>query len=213
MSEALAARKFWSKNFTQSSRLLARGEASGEQDYRYMIAERVLSHHPGSVLEFGCNSGRNLAALGECFRGSKGPVLTGADINPGAISLAQQANPGMLFQVLTDEWVPEAKAYDVVFTCSVLDHIPCPEWRLVYDKLAVMAAKALIIVEPIYPWPSDDPAGKVRTTEHDFACPEVPFTYAHDYLGHDRRLKLVSYLPMPGPYDFGRHYFMFERLA
>lgn len=80
------------------------------------LVQDILSYNPKSVLEFGCGIGKNLELL-------KWKVKDhlGIDISEKAVEIAKEKKLNVI-------WSDEAKLktisnYDVVFTCSVLDHI------------------------------------------------------------------------------------------
>lgn len=86
------------------------------------IADVVKEIRPLSVLEFGCNLGRNLATI----RAACSPArLVGLDINAGAVA-AGRAESGLDLRVGGEEALVgfEDDEFDFVFTVSVLDHIP-----------------------------------------------------------------------------------------
>lgn len=215
-SELIAAKDYWSKNHAQSPRVMPRDAG---HNHRYAVAEfiRSLSPAPASVLEFGCSSGRNLAVLqAELDRYGLGADahLCGIDINEQALTAGRTAHPDIDFR-LGDEALlasmPDG-AFDVVFTVSVLDHIPAPDWQRVYDELSRVARYHLVLLEPVAIDP--DKGGQVEVDCVDINLPAPPFTYLHDYLGHDPYLSTARPLPVNGLdrwADFGRLYSLMYR--
>lgn len=198
MSEAAAAKDYWSRNHLQGASLPSEGH-----EHRWKLARHILSYDPESALEFGCASGRNLMVLRRLKK--SGLALTGLDMNEITLGRARAHSTSSQF-VLGDEaalgkW-PDGH-FDVVFTSSVLDHIPDPEWRHVYSQLVRLAEKAVVLHEPVLFEPlyqgakSNKQIG--RLVEADCATSGIvaaPFTYLHDYLVNDRRLRDVGPLPI-----------------
>lgn len=93
--------------------------------YAAFVSDLIYSLRPDSVLEFGCNAGRNLDQIRRRLPNAR---LTGVDINPDAVKLARDL---FELQVITGDetWLCQQKddAFDVSFTISVIDHIPFPE--------------------------------------------------------------------------------------
>lgn len=222
MSEAEAARAYWAVNHCQSARVLARGEG---QDYRYALGERAMSHSPRSILEFGCSSGRNLAVIQDLTPSASGngrPVeLTGIDINEQALRSAEEANSaGQVRYILGDERALDQfsnRRFDVVFTCSVLDHIPAPQWREVYRELVRVAHTAIILLEPVWFDDATDDGSVYEADFKDLGIPAPPYSYSHPYLRNDPALRIITRLNVNAPGDtryieFGNSYHLMERV-
>lgn len=80
------------------------------------LINAVVSHSPSSVLDFGCGTGKHIAKL-------ENVVTCGLDISLINLEIAHIKN-GCNFLVLgTEEYLNHFQAFDVVITCSVLDHI------------------------------------------------------------------------------------------
>lgn len=114
-----------------------------DQPYRGQVAEVVLAQKPASVLEFGCNVGRNLFAIRE--RDAK-VTLKGVDINSQAVTWGRK-HWHLDLEAGDQRWLEQQPddAFDVAFTVSVLDHIP--DAGPVIAELA-RVAKSLVLVEP-----------------------------------------------------------------
>ncbi len=103
----------------------------------------------GSVLEIGCNVGRNLEAL---RRAGYGP-LTGIEINAGALAEMGRVFPDLhgtatlINQPVETALPPMADgAVDVCFTMAVLLHIhPDSEW--VFPHMLRVAKRYLVVIE------------------------------------------------------------------
>lgn len=103
----------------------------------------------GSVLEIGCNVGRNLEALRQAGYGP----LTGIEINAGALADMRRVFPDLhatatlINQPVETALPPMADgAVDVCFTMAVLQHIhPDSEW--VFPHLLRVASRYLVVIE------------------------------------------------------------------
>jgi len=155
-----------------------------ETHWSNFLAEEVLSFQPLSVLEFGCNAGRNLLSLRERALGFR---LQGVDINPHAVEFGRRERNLDLLQA--DETFFQAQpdaGFDVVFTVSVLDHLASP--KPVLAEMVRVARLAVLLLEPNL---GED--GKIvrnvnaRTGEMNDT---TPYTYSWDYR------KLAAGLPV-----------------
>lgn len=219
-----AAKDYWTTHHNQSGRVIREGH-----EHRWELARHILSHEPSSVLEFGCGSGRNLAVLRElswvppredmAYPEFYHPplILHGIDGNKVSVESGQEwSRDKSILLVHGDEKTlaeVTGNSYDVVFTVSVLDHIPHPMWESVYEQMLRIARKAVVLLEPVL-W---DTADRRTMLERDIATPDIgatPFTWAHDYAGHDPNIAVVRHMPigLGGPWDkFGQLYELMER--
>lgn len=208
------AKDYWTTHHNQSGRVIRDGH-----EHRWELARHILTYEPSSVFEFGCGSGRNLAVLREV--GGRCIELRGADGNKVSAYSGQEwhEDKGITIEYSDEEWLTEAVRqsvqFDVVFTVSVLDHIPDPQWRSVYDDMVRVARKAVVLLEPVL-WNTAD---RRTMLERDIATPDIgatPFTWAHDYTGYDPNITVVRHMPigLGGPWDkFGQLYELMERLV
>lgn len=99
--------------------------------------------HP-SILELGCNCGRNLAMLH--FAGYTD--LTGIELNPDAVALMREVFPfaasfdvqvGDVYSIL-----PTIGRYDIVYTMAVLEHLPDDR---IFPMIEGAVGKYLVTVE------------------------------------------------------------------
>jgi len=145
-----------------------------ESHWAAHMAEQIIALNPKRVFEFGCNVGRNLAAIAK----RKGDIaLTGCDINQDAVRFGQTkfglnliASDEHLFDsIATDE-------FDVSFTVSVLDHLPEPQNAL--NELLRISRLGVLLLEP---WLESE--GKVvRNSRADGEMVDTtPFSYSWDY--------------------------------
>lgn len=203
--ESEAAKRFWAQRGFHAG-------YAGPRPWSEQMAEQVLRFRPRSVLEFGCNAGRNLAAI----RSRDSEVrLLGIDINADAVAYGRDS--GLDLRVADEGFLQAMKpgAVDVIFTVSVIDHLPSPE-----QVLAHMLRVSRIGVILLEPWigregrivrnPLPDEQGGTDTT---------PYSYSWDYERLAARMSSspkVDVIPYPlsgtnlGPYY--RLYRMLHRL-
>ena len=140
------------------------------------MADEILSFSPSSVFEFGCNVGKNLLAIK-----ARAPrtFTAGVDINGDAVQYGRTQNH--LSLVCGDEQVcdiiPDG-TYDVVFTVSVLDHIPDPKPTLA--NLARISRGTVLLLEPF-----TGGEGKVVQNIDSRSgnwIETTPFSYSWDYV-------------------------------
>lgn len=95
-----------------------------------------------SLLEVGCNSGRNLRIAKNEISGIR---CKGIDVNANAIAYAQKKSPDIEF-VFADanNWAEVEKSFDAILTMSVIDHIP-DEAILSLAKNMVSTSKKIIV--------------------------------------------------------------------
>ncbi len=142
--------------------------------YAEIVTDLIASMRPESVLEFGCNAGRNLALLqGKCASAK----LVGIDLNP----LMIERGRGMFGLDLRvgDEAALGALASgssDVCFTVSVLDHIPFPEHTI--RELIRVSRRFIVALEIV-----SETLGRATemTDAEGRRSPGYPFSYFHDY--------------------------------
>ncbi|MBN2559392.1 MAG: methyltransferase domain-containing protein, partial [Phycisphaerae bacterium] len=117
------------------------------QPWTGMLVEIVRDLQPHSILEFGCNVGRNMHALAEVFPNIR---LAGVDVNKEAVKWGRE-HTGMDLRH-GDERTLAGFAegeFDLVFTVSVLDHIS--DIREVCQSLLRCAARNALFLEVTLP--------------------------------------------------------------
>lgn len=162
MGEAEDAKRYWAGRGV--------GAFSRPRPWQAGIVDAVLFEDPASVLEFGCNVGRHLAAIRE-----RAPEvgLLGLDVNEAAVR-AGVAEHALELYVGDEDALRtiEADTFDVALTVSVLDHVPNPEPALrELDRIA----RVLVLVEP---WVGYE--GPVRSLPSGSKA--NPFLYSWDYV-------------------------------
>ena len=99
-----------------------------------------------TILEVGCNVGRNLAYLHRAgYR-----ELSGIEINTAAVDQLRASYPELaqatIHNASVEEVIPRLDPYDVVFTMAVLEHIhPDSDWIL--EHIVRIAGDTLITIE------------------------------------------------------------------
>jgi hypothetical protein len=167
-AEADGVRGFYRNSTVQPFRY-----ENGPEPYALLIAETVAGFGPSSVLEFGCGSGRNLAVL----RDLTPARLIGVDLNPTAIAWGRD-NFGLDLQVGDETWLPaqDASAFDIIYTVSVIDHIPQPQATI--RALVAAAADLIVICEIMH----KETGRLLRMEDADGRLTDgYPFSYFHDY--------------------------------
>lgn len=146
--------------------------------YAVAICDLVSSMRPASVLEFGCNGGRNLALLRPNLPDAR---LVGIDINAKNIKRGREIFDGLDLSVggVDDLAALPDDSFDVVLSVSVADHMPFPE-RALRNMLRV-SKEYLVLYEPTH-----DRLGKGNmncyTTDAGLVSkPVFRYSYLHDY--------------------------------
>lgn len=111
--------------------------------YNLKTLNRIIEINPKSVLEFGCNNGKNLQYLKE--RLPQTADVFGIDFSMSAIMKA--AKKGLDVKLGDENALKNIsdKKYDVIFTISVLDHMPNIENTL--KSFERIAKKAVFLTE------------------------------------------------------------------
>lgn len=150
---------------------------NGVPQYAEAITNTIASTQAKSVLEFGCNAGRNLALLKKKLPDAR---LTGMDLNEKMINFGVKKY-GLDLKACDELGlanVPD-NSYDVTFTVSVLDHIPYPEFTL---RHLLRITKSYLVLYEI----SNTKLGRsIRVTnmsaEGKIEADSYPYSYFHDY--------------------------------
>ena len=191
------AKAYWSEQNTQ---LLAYELKS---HYVEVIAEVLKFIETKSVFEFGCAAGRNLKALHEIFSDelNRELLVTGVDINEPAVKRGKEEF-GLDISVGDEAHMQGIKtgSFDLVFTVSVLDHVPKPSE--IVKLLMNISSQYGVFIEP---WIDSDESqlGKMTniTTKWSRRKDDSanPFTYLHDYpeIFAEAGCEVVFRLPLP----------------
>lgn len=103
------------------------------------LATLILSEDPNHVFEFGCGTGKNLRMVNAPRIG-----LSGMDVSLINITYATVYSPGIMFAIGDESYLRNLCNFDVVFTCSVLDHIErvdgiISEFKRICNKVVYLA--------------------------------------------------------------------------
>ena len=109
------------------------------------ILEALKVKKDASILEIGCNSGRNLMYLWKAgYRN-----LAGIEINPDAVDLMRQKLPYLDANVMVgpaEELLWGIKRPDVIFTVAVLVHIH-PDGDFIFELMKDKTKKYIVTLE------------------------------------------------------------------
>jgi len=195
-SEFEEAKDYWShydiKSWYQQSK-----------PWAHLIADLIAELKPKSVLEFGCNVGRNLMHINEAHPDIK---LVGLDINEDAVRIGRE-HTGLDLRVGDENTLLEFDEgeFDLVFTVSVLDHIS--DIDQVCKNLSRCSGKYLYLLEVTLP--VEGKVVKHLDHKHGGVQTSTGASYSWDvdrFLKHDPRIwrmeKRMTYLHAAslGPY-------------
>jgi len=154
---------------------------------KWLAREILTLVSPSSVLEIGCNSGRNLKYIQE---ESPSVKLKGIDVNPRAIEYARSTKPGIQFELSdANNWIEPVDNWDCAITMSVTDHIP-EEATIELARNIFRSCRAVIGVElwdgtsgkrALYKYSCDQRAVYESTGFTTLLWTRIP-----DYLQYDR---------------------------
>ena len=114
-------------------------------DFLIDIMRKIGVETTDSILEIGCNAGRNLIRLW----GAGYQNLAGIEICPEAVELMAKTAPELAGRVsvgAVEDVLPEMPAVDVIFTLAVLVHLHTDS-EFVLEEMKVKANKFIITIE------------------------------------------------------------------
>lgn len=114
---------------------------------REFIGKLMKKNDVSSILEIGCNSCPNLAACNEHCPGAE---LAGIDICQGALDFAKNVAkvPAKLTcGSLYDLSCYKDNSFDVVFSCTVLQHIPSEKVQGVLEEMKRISKYFVFVIE------------------------------------------------------------------
>lgn len=133
----------------------------GRKKSRFLVElfDKMRIPKTASILEVGCNVGRNLNELHEA--GYKN--LSGFDINSSAIKKAKRLFPHLtkIVERSAEDFFAKPRLYNVIFTMAVLEHLPI-ESAEVFKRIAQSAKDYIISVE------YEGPSGNPRIIQRDY---------------------------------------------
>jgi SAM-dependent methyltransferase len=196
--EHAKAKSFWS-----STDCMGLGYGAAAPFYAHTLSTVVSLLNPTSVFEFGCNAGRNLKLIAE--KVPDGVPVAGVDINEKSIRYGIEHH-GLDLHVGDETALrdyPDSR-WDLVFTVSVLDHIP--DCRETCRELRRIASRYVVLCEPCRPGVS----GRIDLEgSKDGQAPVTPYSYYHDYYGIFDELSMMRLLDVSLPTNnrpLGRSY-------
>jgi 2-polyprenyl-3-methyl-5-hydroxy-6-metoxy-1,4-benzoquinol methylase len=136
--------KYWRNSDKMNNNPSGYLHSSERSEYLVSLVKQYVKPD-ASILELGCNVGRNLNHLWKAGYHN----LSGVEINPEALKLMKQNFPHM--QVITyegsiEDRIKELGEYDLIFTMAVLEHIHSDsEW--LFSEMSRKAKRYLITIE------------------------------------------------------------------
>lgn len=174
MSEQAKAKEYWSTTEAQHKEY-----PTPPPPYVAALAHVIARLAPSSVLEMGCNAGRNLQLLRGVL--PAGTSIRGFDINAASIDYGR-TRWGLDLELADEGYLARQPAdhADVTFTVSVLDHLPAIEDAL--RDLARVTRRYYVAVEP---HPEEElryldvfkASGRIRAA----VTTTTPYSYLHRY--------------------------------
>lgn len=119
-------------------------DKSGKKDILLRIMSQYVSKDD-SILEIGCNVGRNLNVLWE----ERYKKLNGIELNPEAVKEMKRFFPKLDAKIQVgaiEDLVKKLPNYDVIFSFAVFEHIP-RESDWIFPELEKRANKFIITIE------------------------------------------------------------------
>lgn len=150
---------------------------SGVPPYARFVAEAIASLKPSSVLEFGCNAGRNLDLLRSLHPDAR---YQGVDVNPLSVERGRKRY-GLDLMVSDEAWLRSqpSDSFDVAFTVSVIDHLPYPEEPL--RHLTRISRHNLVLFELAHDRVGLATHNMYQTGDEAKLVPVYRNSYIHDY--------------------------------
>lgn len=142
--------RFWAGTFGDD--YIARNRGDVLLAANVALFSRILQRAPGvrSLAELGCNIGMNLQALHRIDRGLE---LCGVEINHAAAEQARALQIARVIEGTIIEPLPREHQFDLAFTKGVLIHIHPDELPHVYDNLAALSRRYVMVCEYYNPSP------------------------------------------------------------
>ena len=141
---------FWAGEF--SSGYLERNQGESLISSNINLFSKILKNAPtvGSIAEFGCNIGLNLAALN---RINKNYHMRGYEINAQAAAVANTLNIAEIVNDTILNQLDSGEQFDLTFTKGVLIHINPDKLEAVYDNLYRLSNRYILVCEYYNPSP------------------------------------------------------------
>jgi glycosyltransferase involved in cell wall biosynthesis/SAM-dependent methyltransferase len=176
--EKIEAKDYWAKQNSQPDLFFS------NTHYIKAISEIATILDLSNIFEFGCAAGRNLNFIKQKFaRLNKTANLSGIDINERAVKTGKKEFQ-LDISVADEDSLQKIKSnsFDLVFTVSVLDHVPEPS--KIIDSLMKLTREFGLFLEPSLEKGQGE-FGKAISAEYEWIKSKnklpFPFTYYHDY--------------------------------
>lgn len=139
-------KQFWDSNFSEKYR---KSNAEFDDNLQMLAWQKMLKsvkdESLGSILECGCNMGRNLTTLRKLYPQAG---LSLIELNEMSYKMAVQAiNPVTSFNGLITESDFSKESFDLTFTCGVLIHVAPYDLYLNMNKLYDYSRKYILVAE------------------------------------------------------------------
>ena len=130
-----------------------------------------------SILEIGCNSGRNLAALFAAGYHN----LNGIEINSEAVRLLKETYPQLsnipIYNSPVEDIITNFGEYDIIFTLALLEHIH-PESEWIFEHIAYITRHHLLTIE------DEKDRNSWRKFPREYKPIFIKYGFKHYNLGH-----------------------------
>jgi len=136
--------RYWQNPSDKENSPEAYSRHTERSDYLLSLMSKYVGKQD-SILEIGCNVGRNLNTLFNS--GFKN--LTGVEISKEAVEESRRQYPHLevpLVNSSVEDWVEEGEEFDCIFSMAVMIHLPYEsDWVL--EEISKKARKVLITIE------------------------------------------------------------------
>ena len=116
-----------------------------KSEYAVPLIAEIAGGLDSSILELGCNVGRNL----EYLRRAGYTNLGGIEVSPRARALREGHYPNLditYYEGPIEEWILRCRRFDVVFSMAVLQHVhPDSDW--IFTEIARVAKRGIVTIE------------------------------------------------------------------
>jgi pseudaminic acid biosynthesis-associated methylase len=155
-----------------------------------LMLKKIKKKKLDSILECGCNIGKNLSILEKIYKKTKLSVI---EINKKALFLALKNHDIFSYNNGSIKNSNFKYKFDLVFTCGVLIHIPPNELNINLNKIYNLSKKYILIVEYFNPTPVSivyqkkknllfkNDFGKIFIENHNVKIIDNGFLWSHLY--------------------------------
>jgi len=120
----------------------------GEERTAHLVGViKKIAAPSDSILEIGCNVGRNLAGL----KAAGYTALFGIEINKNAVNILRKKHPELSTNLIycnsVEDVIKKLNTIDIIYTMAVLEHIHPDVEKLVFAEMVRVAKKFIVIIE------------------------------------------------------------------